>query len=118
MSNHTSAAIRAKNKERKAQEKQRKQVQAEPNTRWRSVKRLGAGVLFVVCTAIPGLRTYFPHNTEPAAPGLTWRHSSIVGGTKAALLVLGNPRMTFDDTTIKGPGEYGVITDPDGKTVK
>jgi hypothetical protein len=122
MSNGTPVAIRAKDKQRKQQEKQRKQVQAEPNTRWWSGKRLASAVFVLVFTVIPGLRVYVPHlritNAEPSGPGLTWRHSSIVGGTKAALLVLGNPRMTFDDTTIKGPGEYGVIADPDGKSVK
>jgi hypothetical protein len=119
MSNSTPAAIRAKDKQRKQQEKQLKRVGAERKPRLRPATRIG---LFLIFTAIPGSLTIYqqlrsPDTTPPTSTGVTWSNSHIEGGKKAALLVLGNPRMNFDNTTVKGTGEYGVIADPDGKTV-
>jgi hypothetical protein len=63
MSNHTPASIKARDKERKAQEKHSKQVTAQPKSRWLSGAKLAWSTIGVVLTIITAILTFSPHLT-------------------------------------------------------
>jgi hypothetical protein len=63
MSNHNPASIRARDKERKAQEKHSKQVTAQLKSRWLSGAKLAWSTIGVVLTIITAILTFSPHLT-------------------------------------------------------
>jgi hypothetical protein len=61
MSNHTPAAIRAKDKERKAQERHPKQIRNERKARWLSGAKLTSkvfGIIFAILGAQLSARSF------------------------------------------------------------
>jgi hypothetical protein len=63
LSNHTPASIRARDKERKAQEKHPKPAVAERKSRWLSGAKLTWSLVGGVVTIITAILTFLPHLT-------------------------------------------------------
>lgn len=80
MSNHTPAAIRAKDKERKAQEKHPKQVRNERKARLSSGTKLAAKVLGIIFAILSGVLTLRYYSTRLAlTPSDTARPNDPMG---------------------------------------